>query len=39
MHPFDFFDLYNKVVADTDKLNVALLRLVKNKIDEWSTNV
>jgi hypothetical protein len=36
-YPFDFFDLYNKAVAESDKLDVALLRLVKNKIDEWST--
>jgi hypothetical protein len=37
--PFDFFDLYNKTVDESDKLNVTLLKQVKNKIDEWSTNV
>jgi hypothetical protein len=35
-HPFDFFDLYNEAVAESDRLNVGLLRLVKNRIDEWS---
>jgi len=30
--------LFNKAVAENDKLNVALLGLVKNRIDEWSTN-
>jgi hypothetical protein len=38
-HPFDFFDLYNKTVDDGDKLNVTLLKQVKNKTDEWSTNI
>jgi len=38
-HPFDFFDLYNKTVDESDKLSVALLKQVKNKIDEWSTNI
>jgi hypothetical protein len=36
-HPFDFFGLYNKAVAESDKLNVALLTLLRNRIDEWST--
>jgi hypothetical protein len=38
-HPFDFLDSYNKAVDDGDKLDVALLRQVKNRIDEWSTKV
>ena len=38
-HPFDFFDLYNKTVDNNDKLNVTLLKQVKNKTDEWSTNI
>jgi hypothetical protein len=38
-HPFDFFDLYNKTVDEGDKLDVTLLKQVKNRIDEWSTNV
>lgn len=38
-HPFDFFDLYNKTMDEGDKLNVTLLRQVKNKTDEWSTNI
>jgi hypothetical protein len=38
-HPFDFFDLYNKTVDEGDKLNVTLLEQVKNKTDEWSTNI
>jgi hypothetical protein len=37
-HPFDFFDLYNKTVDESDKLDVILLKQVKKKIDEWSTN-
>jgi hypothetical protein len=36
-YPFDFFDLYNKVAAESGKLNVALLEKIKNKIEEWST--
>jgi hypothetical protein len=35
-HPFDFFDSYNKSVAESDKLDLALLRLVRNRVDEWS---
>jgi hypothetical protein len=38
-HPFDFFDLYNKTVDDSDKLNITLLKHVKNKTDEWSTTI
>jgi hypothetical protein len=38
-HPFDFFDLYNKTVDRADKLKATLLKQVKNKIDEWSTNI
>jgi len=38
-HPFDFFDLYNKTVDEGDKLNTTLLKRVKNKIDQWSTNI
>ena len=32
-HPFDFFDLYNKTVDEGDRLNVTLLKQVKNKTD------
>jgi hypothetical protein len=35
-HPFNFFDLYNKVAPENIKLNAALLEKIRGKIEEWT---
>jgi hypothetical protein len=36
-HPFNFFDLYNKIAPENIKLNITLLEKIKSKIEEWTT--